>query len=484
MSSSASGLVPVHIGQPEPGSAEEQGFLLRRAHEARIGPPQPLRVPSAVPWEQHGLVPRWLGMESSDCPAAIEPSSFYGPGDEEFRRFLGGAFQRGEVALVFAVVGHAEGARPRNVFSSADASVHLGDQSTSVGGRRLPKGTRPEIARGLEGADRDLAIRLLTRPKDAPWWSLELYGSQSYNGDGSGRVDHPAAGELHPILVDSLGDPVVAAWTSPEGDQRWYLIPDSTRWESILGWLVQRALPEYVPAALRRARSPFFIDPDLQTVGEQSTRAALEDLETRYAAERQRLEDELQQAKETADPVRYGLLYGSGTDLVKAVARVLTAAGMHTVDLDEELGGTKSADLLVRADGMASRLVEIKGTSGPAQEPYVGQLQRHLETWPQLRPDEPVSDGVLIVNHQHKLHPSERTATVYARPEFVASLELLPVTVISTMELFNWWRAADWTAIRTAVLGDTGASAGAPVPVEPPQPQTDRPRRWWSGRRQ
>ncbi|ALO97217.1 hypothetical protein SHL15_6179 [Streptomyces hygroscopicus subsp. limoneus] len=91
-----------------------------------------------------------------------------------------GARQGGEVAPVFAVVGHAEGDRPRNVFSSVDASVHLGDQSTSAVGRRLPKGMRPEIAPGLEGADRDLAIRLLTRPEGAPWWSLKLYGSQSY----------------------------------------------------------------------------------------------------------------------------------------------------------------------------------------------------------------------------------------------------------------------------------------------------------------
>ena len=483
MSSAASGLVPVHIGQPEPGSEEEQALLLRRERSlSRTGPPEPLRVPGDVPWEQHVVVPRWWGMESSDCPAAIEPGFFSGQGHEEFQRFLDGARQRGEIALVFAVVGHAEGDGPRNVFGPADASIRLGDQFTSAGGRRLPKGMRPQIAPGLEGADRDLAIRLLTRPGDAPWWSLKLHGSQSYHGDASGRVDHPAAGELHPILTDSLGDPVVAAWTSPEGDQRWYLIPDPTRWESVLGWLVHRALPEYVPAALRRARSPFFIDPDLQTIGEQSTRAALEDLETRYAAEKQRLEDELQQAKETAEPVRYGLLYGSGTDLVEAVARVLTTAGMHAVNLDEELGGTKSADLLVGADGMASRLVEVKGTSGPAQEHYVGHLQRHLETWPQLRPDEPVSDGVLIVNHQHKLHPSARSAAVYARPEFVASLESLPVTVISTVRLFNWWRAADWTAIRNALLGGPGASDDESKPMEQPQP--DRPRRWWSGRRQ
>ncbi|GGZ40329.1 hypothetical protein [Streptomyces poonensis] len=484
MSSSTTGLVPVHIGQPEPGSEEEQGLLFRRERALnRMGPPEPLLVPGDVPWERHGLVPRWWGMESSDCPAAVEPGFFSGQGHEEFQRFLGGAQQRGEVALVFAVVGHADGDRPRNPLSSVDASVRLGDQSTSAGGRRLPKGMRPEIPPGLEGADRDLAIRLLTRPEGAPWWSLKLYGSQSYNGDGSGRVDHPAAGELHPILVDSLGEPVVAAWTSPEGDQRWYLIPDATHWESVLGWLVHRALPEYVPAALRRARSPFFIDPDLQTVGEQSARDALEDLEARYAAEKQRLEDELRRAKETAEPVRYGLLYGSGTELVHAVARVLTVAGMHAVDLDEELGGTKSADLLVGADGMASRLVEVKGASGPAQEHLVGHLQRHLETWPQLRPDETVSDGVLIVNHQHKLHPSERTAAVYARPEFVASLDSLPVTVISTVELFNWWRAADWTAIRTAVLGDAAATAQSATPVNPPQPPSAQRRRWWSGGR-
>lgn len=39
-----------------------------------------------------------------------------------------GARQRGEVALVFAVVGHADGDRPRNPLSSVDASVRLGDQ--------------------------------------------------------------------------------------------------------------------------------------------------------------------------------------------------------------------------------------------------------------------------------------------------------------------------------------------------------------------
>ena len=71
---------------------------------------------------------------------------------------------------------------------------------------------------------------------------------------------------------------------------------------------------------------------------------------------------------------------------------------------------------------------------------------------------------MLIVNHQHKLHPSEKSAQVYSRPEFVASLEALPVTVISSVELFNWWRTAGWAAIRTAVLGDATASAPSAAP--------------------
>jgi hypothetical protein len=37
------------------------------------------------------------------------------------------------------------------------------------------------------------------------------------------------------------------------------------------------------------------------------------------------------------------LLHGTGKELVDAVNTVLTAAGFTTVNLDEELGGTRSA---------------------------------------------------------------------------------------------------------------------------------------------
>lgn len=449
---------------------------------ARYGRQRPPRIPGGLDWQKHGLQPRWLGMETSDCVVALEPGFFHNRGADERNRFFAGARRRNELALVVAVIGDVDDDSTRSVLSQFDSSVYLNTTLTSVNGRRLPVGTRPEIAPDLSSADRDLAIRLLTRPPDAPWWSLHLGGVQLEGGTGSGSVNHEAEGQLHPVLIDPLGDPVVAAWTSPSCGQRWYIIPDATGWDNVLSWLIHRALPEFVPDALRRARSPHFIEPDLQTTTELATRQALDELEARYIMEKLRLEQDLREAEARAEPVRYGLLYGTGAELVRAVAVVLTEAGLQTVDLDEALGATKSADLLVSADSLPGRLVEVKAASGAAQEHLVGHLQRHLETWPQLRPNEPVSGGVLVVNHQHKLHPSQRAAHVYSRPEFVAAL---PVPVVSTMQLFHWWRTEDWAAIRTAVLGaDLRTAVSSAVTEEvtdrPETPPVSRWQRWRS----
>ncbi len=470
--SSASGLVPVHVRDREPGSEQEP---VRSGYGRQRFP----RVPGGLDWQKHGLQPRWLGTETSDCAVAVQPGSFHNRGTDERDRFLAGARRRGELALVVAMIGEVDDDSPRGPLSHLDWSVSLSTMFTSVNGRRLPTGTRPDIAPDLGSADRDLALRLLARPADAPWWSLHLRGVHMERVGGLGSEYHEAEGELQPILVDALGDPVVAAWVPPSGDQRWYIIPDATDWNTILGWLIQRALPEYVPGALRRARSPHFADPDLQTPEEVAARKALDDLTARYTEEKVRLEQALREAETRAEPVRYGLLYGTGDELKRAVAHVLTDAGLRTVDLDEQLGGTRSADLLVTAGGAPGRLVEVKAASGAAGEHLVADLQRHLTTWPQLRPDEPVAGGVLIVNHQHRLHPSERAEQVYSRPEFVAALS---VTVVSTVRLFRWWRAADWTAIHTSVLGhDTRHVDTAAVPTEaaggPGIPGSRR--RWW-----
>jgi hypothetical protein len=258
VSSPALGLVPVHIGQPEPGSQPQ------RAQR----PSQ--HVLAGLDCQKHGLQPRWLGMETSDCAVALNPQIYATYGADELRRFLGGAQRRGELALIVAVIGHVNDDGPRSPLSSSGSSVNLGDIYTSVDGRRLPQGTWPDMVQGLSRADRDLALRLRHRQANRPWWSLHLSGAHLIRGDGSGEEHHEPTGQLEPILVDALGDPVAAVWIPPAGDQRWYIIPAAVDWDNILDWLIQRALPEYVPDALRRARSPHFADPDLQTTGERA----------------------------------------------------------------------------------------------------------------------------------------------------------------------------------------------------------------------
>lgn len=302
-------------------------------------------------------------------------------------------------------------------MATADATISLPEVDESISGARLPDGALASLVSDLGAADRDLGLRLLNgRPPDSPWWSLTLDGSELHGGGGGPVVWYEATGQLEPILIDGLGHPVVAAWTPASGNQRWYIVPDASDWHSILDWLLERALPEYVPGALRRARSPLAHDPALQTWAETAARRALDDLDATYAQERRLLEAQLEEARAEAEPMRNGLLYGAGAELEHAVATVLEAAGLVVVSLDELLGDTTSADLLA-SYGPERRLVEIKSASGNAGESLVGQLERHLQTWPQLRPDEPVAGGVLVVNHQYRLEPAERTPSVYVRQE-------------------------------------------------------------------
>lgn len=143
------------------------------------------------------------------------------------------------------MIGDLSDDRPRSPLAQYDSSVNLAIATTftTVDGRRLPEGTRPEIVQDLGAADRDLAFRLINRPSDAPWWGLHLSGADVSHGGGYGTFHSETEGRLQPILVDGLGDPVVAAWVPPSGDQRWYIIPDGTDLGTVLGWLVQRALP-------------------------------------------------------------------------------------------------------------------------------------------------------------------------------------------------------------------------------------------------
>jgi len=196
MGSPSSGLVPVNIGQPEPGSEQDQMLRLRVEHGVTGYERQRLpRVSDGLNWHGHGLQPRWLGMETSDCAVALEPSIFHGRGADELDRFLDGTGRRGELALVVAVIGDADDDRARGLLSRFDSSVYMGKTFTTVNGRRLPAGTRPEIAPDLSPADRDLAMRLLNRPTGAPWWGLHLsrLGTDGRSSGAAPRHLAPAA---------------------------------------------------------------------------------------------------------------------------------------------------------------------------------------------------------------------------------------------------------------------------------------------------
>ncbi|MGW1617685.1 hypothetical protein [Streptomyces sp. NPDC002172] len=438
------GLVPVHIAVHDPAAMAEP-------HPEAADYARDLFAASAkyagVSWSESGAEPRWFGMDTSTCAAAINPSHFYNRGADEFDRFLAGADSRGEPALIIATMGKADDDGHRSIFGSYTASVHFRNFAGSIGGKRLPAGADISLAPDLDAADRDLGLRLLNRPADAPWWAMR---PQSITAESSrGTSVYKAEGDLVPILVDSLGEPVVARWMPSDSQEIWYVIPDAVDWDTVVGWIVQKALPEHVPGALRRVRSPHSINADLETPAETKARVALDELERRYADDKVRLQTDLEQARQEAEPVRSGLLYGTGPELEGAVAVVLRAAGFTVTDLDAELGATKSADLLAVLD-QETCLIEVKSASGAAPEKLVSHLQRHLETWPQLRPSQPVTGSALIVNHQYRLDPAQRPTEVYQRKEFV---DALTFPVLATSQLFEWWRTQDWPAVQAAVLG-------------------------------
>ncbi|MGB3443213.1 MAG: hypothetical protein WBA97_31115 [Actinophytocola sp.] len=439
--------LPVHIGQPRnslpPRSTIDPSSSLT-SYEVESA--EAVRQPSLheIDWTQYEVEPRWLEYETSDCVAALTPCSSRGA--SELQRLIAGSAGRGETVLLVDVMGNVGEIR-RNVFVDYDASIDLLDHETTIAGYRLPRGARPVLADGLNAAERDLGLRLLNRPPDT-WWKLERRGAGKHLGGRGWYVTEPV-GELHPILHDSLGAPVVAVWVSPDERQRWYIVPDGTDWDTVIDWLVLHAVPAYVPDAPRRHRLTSAVDPDLETTAETEARVALADLGIRYARDKALMEQNLANAQAVADPIRNGLLFGTGPILVDAVAEALSAAGFAVDDVDAKLGATKSADLLVTF-GPYLRLVEVKSERGNAKEALVGDLRRHLDTWGELQPNFPVDGGTLIVNHQHKLPPGQRPRQIYGRPEFVNTLT---VPVVGTLDLFDWWRAKDWDAIRTAVLG-------------------------------
>jgi hypothetical protein len=469
--------IPVHVGSEPPASGDVIEARQREHGEDASRWLREKRRPSVasapLEWDALGFEPRWVGFDTADCAAALAPSVYSGHGADEFNRFRKRAESRGELALVISPVGQPDGGGPRSVLSQHDDSIHLGGIESSISSKPLGMGAKVRLAQDLGAADSQLALRLLSCNPALPWRSLSLRGVtyEAYNG----RVHHPAQGILEPIVETELGEPVVAAWVSPDAVERRYVVPTEAPWPVLLQWLLEQALPEFVPDAMRRARRPLASDQAFMTHRERAARAAMTELESEYAARRTDLKRELEEAQVAASAVRDGLLYGTGKQLVDAVRTVLEAGGVNVVDLDDYLGGTKNADLLCTY-GSRSRLVEVKSASGNAPERAYEDLVRHLRGWRSLQGSTPVEGGALVLNHQHRSVPHERSPKPYSRPEFLAA-QAEPV--ITTLDLFEAWREEDLKTIRRLLFGDATVQMVAAPTIPSSDPESASRKRGW-----
>lgn len=471
--------IPVHVGSEPPSFWDDIEARQKEYGEEASSWLQEKRRPAVaspdLDWRSLGFEPRWIDSETADCAAALQPSVFSGHGADEFNRFRQGAASRSELAIVISPIGKLdeETRNIRSVFGPPVDSVSIGPTFTSVNGRLLGKEARVRPVDDLSDVDGHLARRLLSCNPPPRWSSLSLNGAVMESIYG--REQHDAEGSLVPILETELGEPVVAAWLSPDGVERRYIVPAEAPWPSLLQWLQGQALPELVPGAMRRARRQLGTDVFLMTRAERTARKALTDLDSEYAVRKKELQRQLSEAETAASAIREGLLYGSGPQLADAVLQVLGWAGLTVIDLDNHLGDTKSADLLCTYAGH-SRLVEVKSASGNAPERAYQDLVRHLREWSDLPGSTPVDGGALVINHEHRKIPQERRAKPYERPEFLAS-QTEPV--ISTLDLFSAWREEDAVAVRRLMFGL--ADIQAPAPVQAASAPTDpgpRKRGW------
>lgn len=446
-------MIPLHIGVHPPTHWDDIE-VRQREHGEDAGrylrdQRRPPVASTSVDWVALGFDPRWVGDDAAECVVAIEPGIYHDQGAEEFERFIRGAERRDELALVVTTLHDTTKVQTplSRMFASADVSGSLSGWNCSIDGTMLGNGVRVQLAVSLRGADKDLALRLVN--EELRWWTLELSGSQMYNpGTGEQRT-YPAVGVIEPILETALGETVVGAWVSPDGRERRYILPADVEWTMVADWVAEQCIPEYNPAAIRRHRRMEQVPVELMTRAEELATLELDRFETETEERRTALISALALAREAADSMRHSLLYGRGDELVSAVAEVLRGAGVTVVVLDEELGGTKNADLLCSL-GPRRRLVEVKSVGGAASESLYSALLRHLDTWGSFGRREEIDAGVLVLNHEHKREPGQRNRQPYTRPEFLASQQH---PVVTSLDTFDAWRVDDFELVRSLFFG-------------------------------
>ena len=410
----------VHIGHLPPGRWDELDLLDSRARRALGGnESRPDITSEPIAWDSLAMSPRWVGDDSSEAVAAIEPSLLANRGADEWRRFRAGTRRRAELTLAISMVGRPEEPEIINVFGPS-ASISLPGAAlgfATVGGPRIALANHPAPAGDLATADRDLALRVVNvrdRDRTLPWWSLQLHGSEVHHGGGGASQIVNPTGTLLPLLVSTAGEVVAAIWISPDDEVRHYVLPWLPAWTPVLRWLSERAVPELMPAAARRLHARLGEEVELQTADELAASVALNQLDQDYQANHHRITERLRAARVEADEVRHSLLYGTGAELEAAVVRVLRDSGIEVVPLDAELGRPASADLLATL-GVRRRLVEVKSASGNPSEALVATARKHLTTWPELQPAATVEGITLVVNHRANVHPFDRPSHAFER---------------------------------------------------------------------
>lgn len=437
-------LLDVHIGTRSPA----EWSLLEKRPQAPSGAPRQRRPQIAaeeIDWKGLGLVPRWAGDDSSSAVAAIETSNI----GDDWARFHTGAEIRHEAALYISTsCPSGRGSVPARLKNHpAIAALPFAEDELRFSSDPIRLARPPTLAENLTTTDRDLALRIRNL-SDAQWPDLKVE-----------RVDQATAfyGRWTPLLVTPDDKTVAGVWHVHSSDYipiYHYMLPGLPSYRPILQWLVERAVPDLIPSAATRTRRYMAEQPELQNIREREIIERLTSLTVRYEMEKAELQKQLVHERAAITVVRDPLLFGTGDALEESVHRVLVDAGVKATRLDPELG-TRSADLLAEFDGRRV-LVEVKSAGGNAPESLTEALRRHQRTWPQLRPGQPLDAVVLVVNHQHKLPPMDRSPEVYQRREFVDSLDM---PVISALQLFDHWRQRNFARIREA-FGLAPAEAG------------------------
>jgi hypothetical protein len=183
---------------------------------------RPPLTSESINWDELGMAPRWVGDDTSECVAAIQPKNTLNRGSAEWARFLNGVQQRSEIALVISMVGGSE--ERSGSFGGPTAHVDLpAAVFSSVGGPRIALASPPKAPDGLGQADRDLALRVANirqRDSSSHWWSLHLSGAYIEPGGGGPGQNMGPTGTFTPLLTSAAGEDVAGVWVSADGAVR------------------------------------------------------------------------------------------------------------------------------------------------------------------------------------------------------------------------------------------------------------------------